>query len=377
MADDQDKTDKTEEATPHRIKKAREDGQVARSRELTTFTMLMGGIVALTAMGGHLFAETKTIMEQAFSFDQYGIQEADQMLVHLGEQTTRGLHALLPIFLFTAVLALVSPMLLGGFLISAKSLNPQLSRLNPISGFKRIFSSQAVSELAKVIVKILLLGSIAFLYLFSHYDEFINLIKQSVDLAIKNLMSLTSEACRVIVLSLLAVILIDVPYQLWHHAKQLRMSKDEIKREHKEMDGDPQIKARIRSQQQAMARRRMMSKIPTADVIITNPTHYAVALSYDEKSFAAPRVVAKGTNTTALRIREIGSKHKIPIIEAPKVARTLFRYVDLDREIPVELFSVVAEILAWAVGLKRGQVVDRDKLKALKDLDVPQLMRVD
>lgn len=377
MAEDQDKSSKTEEATPHRLEKAREDGQVARSKELTTFTMLMGGAVALTMMGGHMFAETRTMMEQAFTFDRHGIQEPDLMLVGLGQMATQGLYALLPVFLFTTVLALVSPMLLGGFLISAKSLKPQASRLNPISGFKRIFSSQALSELAKVLVKILLLGSIASLYLYSHYDEFIHLIKQPVDLAIGNVMSLATEACRIIVLALLAVILIDVPYQLWHHAKQLRMSKDEIKREHKEIEGDPLTKSRIRAQQQAMARQRMMSKVPDADVIITNPTHYAVALSYDDKSLAAPRVVAKGADAVAQRIREIGGEHRVPIIEAPRVARTLFRYVDLDREIPTELFRVVAEILAWAVGLKKGKVFDRAKLKALKNLDVPESMRVD
>lgn len=354
MSDKTDDQEKTEEATPRRLEKAREEGQVARSRELTTFTMLLGGVLCLSTMGSYLYQQLRAVMESAFLFDRRGAMEAPAMMGTAWDLGQQALTTLMPLFIFMTVLALVSPMLLGGFLVSSKALVPQLSKLNPIKGFKRIFSMQALAELAKVIAKIVLMGTVAALFMLAHEKDFMALLHLPIDQALVSMLKLSALACGVMVLSLVVVILIDVPFQLWNHAKQLRMSKEEIKREHKESEGDPHIKGHIRAQQQAMARKRMMSKVPEADVIITNPTHYAVALKYDEQRMAAPRVIAKGADAVAMRIRALGTEHGVPLLEAPPLARALYRHVDLDREVPVELYTAVAEVMAWAVSLKRG-----------------------
>src|SRR5690606_29077096 len=229
--------------------------------------------------------------------------------------------------------------LLGGWLLSAKSLQPQFSKLNPMKGLGRIFSSQALAELGKVLAKALLVGSVITFFLRAKIGEFLALMNQPIQQALVNALTLAATACAIMVACLMLVILIDVPYQLWTHAKKLRMSKEELVREHKESDGDPQMKSRIRSLQQSMARKRMMSKIPDADVIITNPTHYAVALRYEPERMAAPRVVAKGADAVAAKIRELGREHNVPLLEAPPLARALYAHVDLDREVPGELYT--------------------------------------
>ncbi len=372
MADTTEDQEKTEEATPRKLEKAREEGQVARSRELTTFTMLLGGVLALSSMGSYLYQQMRSVMQGAFVFDRRGALEVEAMMGTVWDLGQHALASLMPLFIFMTVLALVSPMLLGGFLISTKSLVPQMSKLNPIKGFKRIFSAQALAELAKVIAKIVLMATVAALFMISHEQEFMSLLTKPVDQALVSMLSLAALACGVMVLSLMVVILIDVPFQLWNHAKQLRMSKEEIKREHKESEGDPHVKAHIRAQQQSMARQRMMSKVPDADVIVTNPTHFAVALKYDENRMAAPRVVAKGADAVALKIRELGKQHHVPMLEAPPLARALFRHVDLDREVPVELYTAVAEVMAWSVSLKRGDA--RQVLAPPSNLEVPESM---
>ncbi len=375
MADDSSSDEeKTEEPTPRRLEKAREEGQVARSRELSTFMLLMGGVVGLWTMGSLLYSHLGLAMEQAFLFDRGIVFDTARMMAHVWSMGSQVLTALLPLFLLLTVLALVSPALLGGWLISGKSLKPQLSKLNPAKGLKRLFSSQALAELAKAIAKSVLVGSVGLGFLWLKRGELMALMDQPVELALFHALQLAAACCGLIVLSLVIVILIDVPYQLWSHNKKLRMTKDEIRKEHKESDGDPQVKARIRQQQQAMARGRMMSKVPEADVIVTNPTHYAVALSYRDGEMGAPRVVAKGADAVAARIREVGEEHGVPRLEAPPLARALYRHVDLDREIPAELYTAVAEVLAWAFRLKQVRREGGDAPDTPNDLPVPAEM---
>ncbi len=372
MADQSSDEEKTEPATPRRLEKAREEGQVARSRELTTFMLLLGGVGGLWSMGALLYDRLGLVMEQAFLFERRQAFETISMLNHawaLGQHT---LYGMLPLFLLLTVEALVAPAMLGGWLISAKSLKPQLAKLDPLKGVKRIFGTQALVELAKAIAKSVLVGSVAVAFLLANRGKYMGLMEQPIQQALANTLELAAMACGLIVLALLVVILIDVPYQLWSHAKKLRMSKDEVKREHKESEGDPQLKARIRSQQQAMARNRMMSKVPEADVIVTNPTHYAVALRYDDGKMSAPRVVAKGADAVAARIRELGSDHRVPLLEAPPLARALYHHVDLDHEIPVALYTAVAEVLAWAFRLKRVQEAGGEMHEAPTELPVPE-----
>lgn len=371
MADDSSDEEKTEEPTPRRIEKAREEGQVARSRELSTFMMLLAGVAGLWSMGSLFYDQLGLMMEQAFLFDRSVAFDSTRMLAKLWSLGTNTLVALVPLFLLLTVVALIAPALLGGWLISAKSLQPQASKLNPLKGLKRMFSTQALAELAKAIAKSILTGSVAIVFLWAKRGEFMALMDEPVEQALFHALQLAAICCGLIVLSLVVVILIDVPYQLWSHNKKLRMTKDEIKKEHKESEGDPQIKGRIRQQQQAMARGRMMNKVPEADVIVTNPTHYAVALSYRDGEMGAPRVVAKGADAVAARIRELGEEHGIPRLEAPPLARALYRHVDLDHEIPAELYTAVAEVLAWAFRLKAVRREGGETPDTPRNLPVP------
>ena len=376
MAEQNSDQEKTEPATPRREQKAREEGQVARSRELTTFMLLLGGVVGLWSMGAMLYDQLGLVMEQAFLFERRHALETTPMLSHALQLGQRTMLAMLPLFLLLAVVALVAPALLGGWIISAKSLKPQLSKLNPFKGLKRMFGVQALVELAKAIAKSVLVGGVAITFLWTNRGTYMSLMDQPVELALAHALQLAALACGLIVLALLVVILIDVPYQLWSHAKKLRMSKEEVKREHKESEGDPHIKARIRQQQQAMARGRMMSKVPEADVIITNPSHYAVALRYDEAGMTAPRLVAKGTDLVAGRIRELGDEHAVPRLEAPPLARALYHHVDLEAEIPEALYTAVAEVMAWAFRLRRASQEGGEMPPRPEALPVPEALDV-
>ncbi|WP_323846754.1 flagellar biosynthesis protein FlhB [Microbulbifer magnicolonia] len=376
MADETEDQEKTESATPRRVQKAREEGQVARSRELATVMLLAGGVGGLWALGPTLFGQVGLVMEQSLLFERRQAFDSIAMLASAADLGARTLLALVPLFLLLAAIALVAPNLLGGFLISAKSMKPQFSKLNPIKGLKRQFSSQALAELAKAIAKSLLVGGVVAAFLMARRGEFMALLDMPREQALVGALQLAAQACALMVLSLVLVILIDVPYQLWSHAKKLRMSKEEIRREHKETEGDPQLKGRIRQQQQAMARGRMMSKVPEADVIVTNPTHYAVALRYDEYSMAAPRVVAKGVDAVAARIRELGAESGVPLLEAPPLARALYRHVDLDREIPGQLYTAVAEVLVWAMHLRRARSGGGEFPETPAELPVPEDLEV-
>ncbi len=355
MADDSQDQEKTEAATPRRLEKAREDGQVVRSRELATVLLLCAGLGGLWALGPALFAQLGLVMEQSFLFDRQRVFDPVVMVSASANLVSHSLLALIPLFAILAAVALLAPNLLGGFLISAKSLKPQLSKLNPIKGLKRQFSSQALAELGKAIAKSLLVGTVLTLFLYSRRGEFLALMDLGTERAMASALQLAAEACGLMACSLILVVAIDAPYQLWSHGKKLRMSKEEVRREFKESEGDPQLKARIRQQQQSMARNRMMTQVPDADVIITNPTRYAVALRYDDKQMCAPRVIAKGVEAVAARIRELGDEHNIPRMEAPPLARALYRHVDLDHEIPAPLYTAVAEVLAWAMQLRRAR----------------------
>jgi flagellar biosynthetic protein FlhB len=354
MSEDSDQ-EKTEEPTQRKLDKAREDGQVPRSRELTTFMMLLCGIVALWSVGGGMRESLSNVMETAFSFDRAQAFDVMPMIKTGQEMAKEGMLSLVPLFLIMLIVALVSPNLLSGPMISAKSLKPQLSKLNPIKGIKKLFSEQALVELGKVIAKSVLIGIVLALFLMSRLDEFRGLMHQPLEQAIANALSQVFQVAMLLVLTLIVAAGIDVPFQLFQHTKKLRMTKHDIKQEHKESDGDPLLKSRIRAQQQEMARGRMMQEVPKADVVINNPTHFSVALKYGD-DMGAPRVIAKGRNDVAAKIREIAQENNVPMIEAPPLARALYHNVDIGREIPMELFNAVAEVLAWAFSLKKNIV---------------------
>ncbi|CAB0151069.1 Flagellar biosynthetic protein FlhB [Pseudidiomarina piscicola] len=364
--------EKTEDPTARRIQKSRDEGQVARSRELTTFVMLLGGVALLWLMSSPLFYSLGSIMEQSFVFDRQRVTDTGPMLQAVLSLGERALWAILPMFAVLLVLALVAPALLGGWVMSAKSLQPKFEKLNPIKGVKRIFSTQALAELGKAIAKTVLVGGVLCLFLWAERFSFMELLRQPVREALMGALELAATACLLMALTLIVVALFDVPFQLMTHTKKLRMTKDEVKRENKETDGDPQIKAKIRQQQQAMAKQRMMNDVPTADVIVTNPSHYAVALKYDDSNMGAPRVVAKGVELIAEKIKSLGSEHRVPQLEAPPLARALNKHVDIGHEIPVELYSAVAEVLAWAFQVKKFSAGEAPQPPQPTTIDIPQ-----
>ncbi|MCA8067574.1 flagellar type III secretion system protein FlhB [Burkholderia sp. AU31624] len=352
MADESD-LDKTEAATPRRREKAREEGQVARSRELASFALLAAGFYGAWLLAGPSGGHLQAMLRGAFTFDRATAFDTSRMLSAAGSASLEGFAALLPILALTGVAALLAPMALGGWLISSKTFELKFDRLNPISGLGRIFSIQGPIQLGMSFAKTLVVGGIGGIAIWRSKDELLALATQPLRVALPDALHLIAVCCGTTVAGMLVVAALDVPYQIWQYNKKLRMTKEEVKREHRENEGDPHVKGRIRQQQRAIARRRMMAAVPKADVVVTNPTHFAVALQYTDGEMRAPKVVAKGVNLVAARIRELAAEHNVPLLEAPPLARALYHNVELEREIPGSLYSAVAEVLAWVYQLKR------------------------
>lgn len=370
MADESD-LDKTEAATPRRREKAREEGQVARSRELASFALLAAGFYGAWLLAGPSGAHLQTMLRGAFTFDRATAFDTNRMLSAAGSASLEGLTALLPILALTGLAALLAPMALGGWLISQKTFELKFDRLNPISGLGRIFSIQGPIQLGMSVAKTIVVGGIGGVAIWRSKDELLGLATQPLGVALPDALHLVAVCCGTTVAGMLVVAALDVPYQIWQYNKKLRMTKEEVKREHRENEGDPHVKGRIRQQQRAIARRRMMAAVPKADVVVTNPTHFAVALQYTDGEMHAPKVVAKGVNLVAARIRELAAEHNVPLLEAPPLARALYHNVELEREIPGSLYSAVAEVLAWVYQLKRFRSEGGAFPAVPVDLDVP------
>lgn len=351
MAEDSD-LEKSEAPTPHRLEKAREEGQIARSRELTSILMLIAGLAILWVAGSHIAQQLARMLSEGLHFDHNMVSNDKQMLRQFAMLLRQAMWALMPIMAGLVLVALAAPMLLGGVAFSVKF---DVKRMNPIAGLKRMFSTQVLAELLKAILKALLVGWVAGLYLWHNWAAMLHLVTQQPLEALGNALQLVIFCGMLIVLGLVPMVAFDVFYQLWSHFKKLKMTKQEIRDEYKQQEGDPHVKGRIRQQQRAMARRRMMADVPKADVIVTNPTHYAVALQYNDKKMSAPRVLAKGAGDVALRIRELGDQHRIPLLEAPPLARALYRHSEIGQAIPTTLYAAVAEVLAWVYQLRRWQ----------------------
>lgn len=354
MAEDSD-LEKTEAATPRRLEKAREEGQVARSRELNTFMLLACGVAMLWMTGGYLYRSLNGVMRAGLWFDPRIARDTKVMVSTAVESAFQALGSLLPLFGALVVVAVFSSVALGGLVFTSKALEPKFERLNPIKGVTRMFSAQTLVELLKTLAKAAVIGGIGAVVIWTYREEMISLMHATPAAALIEGMRLVALCCALIVAALILVVAIDAPWQLFSHHKKMRMSRQDVKQEHKESEGDPHVKGRIRQQQRAMARRRMMSEVPNADVVVTNPTHYAVALSYSESELGAPRVVAKGSGLIAARIREIAQQHKVPLLSAPPLARALHHHVEIGQEIPATLYSAVAQVLAWVYQLRTWQ----------------------
>lgn len=355
MAEEND-SERTQPASPRRLEQAREDGEVALSQELNTFALLAVAGMSVWILGGEILSGLIGLMRSALTLTADDVFQTGQMLRLLGEHGGTGFRAIAPVLTAAFLAALIAPLLLNGWLFTLKPLQPKFSRLNPLAGMGRIFSLHGLVELAKALAKVLMVGGVAALVIWSSLDAVVSLSQESTLSASLHAARLVGWTLLVTIGGMALIAAVDVPYQLWNHAKKLRMSPEDLKREARESEGDPQIKARIRNLQREAARKRMMAEVPKADVIITNPTHYAVALSYRENSMRAPRVVAKGQDLTAQRIRELAGEHRVPIVEAPPLARALYRHAELGDEVPESLYTAVAEVLAYVFQLRRFQV---------------------
>lgn len=345
-------SEKTEQATPKRRREAREQGRVPRSRELSTAIVVGAGALLLLSSGAKLATGAVELMRAGLSFDAAELTSPDRLPSRLGETFVHGLLLVAPVLGATLLAAILAPMLIGGWNFSPKALQPDFSRMNPLTGIKRMFSSNSLVELAKSIAKFGIVGVVAGLSIWGSRGELIGLGAEPAAQAVGHGVSLVVHLFVRMALALVAIAAIDVPWQLWSYSKQMKMSRQEIRDEYKQSEGRPEVKGRIRRMQQQLSQRRMMEKVPTADVIVTNPTHYAVALQYSAGSMRAPKVVAKGADQIAFAIRELAAKNRVPIVEAPPLARALYRGCELEQEIPAQLYQAVAQVLSYVYQLK-------------------------
>ena len=371
MAEDSD-LEKTEPASPRRLEQAREKGQIARSRELSTFAVLLASGGGLILMGPTLIDRMSALMRHGLILSREDVFNTSLMFTRLHQESQDILIAFLPFLLLLAIAAVASSILLSGWLFSFQALTPNFNRLNLFKGIVRMFSSHSLVELAKAVAKSALIGGIGAWFIWHNVNAMLSLLTISLDEGMGQVIRLMGNTLLVVSGSMILIVAIDVPFQLWDHSKKLKMTKDEVRKEAKESEGDPQLKARIRSMQREMARRRMMSEVPKADVIVTNPTHYAVALRYQDKAMSAPQVVAKGAHLLAERIIELGKENRIPILRTPPLARALYRHAEMGEEIPSELYTAVAEVLAYIYQLRQYDARGGAIPQAPGDLPVPE-----
>lgn len=350
MAEDSD-LERTEEPSARRLEEARNKGQIPRSHELTTFATLMAGLLMLFMQGPALYQTLATITRKAFTFNRTQLNDTQIMLELFVSMLQTSLLALIPVLAATALAAILAPMMIGGWLFTFESLAFNFGRMNPVSGIGRMLSVRSVVEMIKTILKSALIGGVATFVLWKEKDQFIALVSMPPDTGFLYLWEMIRFTLLSVVGAMAAIVLIDVPFQLWDYYKGLRMTKEEVRQESKESEGDPQVKGRIRQLQREAARKRMMAEIPKADVIVTNPTHYAVALRYTE-NMRAPQVVAKGAFLLAERIIELGREHKVAVVRTPPFARALYHHAELGSEIPASLYTAAAEVLAYIYQLR-------------------------
>jgi flagellar biosynthetic protein FlhB len=297
--------------------------------------------------GGHASA----IMRHGLTFDRAAAFDQTGMTKILATLAVDAATMLAPLFLLLVATTVATPFMLGGWLFSPKAMSFNPERLNPLQGITRIFSVQGLGELVKAALKALLIGGVVAWVIWRRQDDLLALMAQPLEAGLSSFVRLLFISALALLLGMAVIAAIDVPFQLWHYYKGLRMTREELKQENKELEGDPQVKARIRSQQRELARKRMMAEVPKADVVVTNPTRYAVALRYDNARMAAPEVVAKGMNLVAAKIRDIAGEHHVPLLEAPPLARALYRHAEIGDQIPAPLYGAVAQVLAYVYQL--------------------------
>jgi len=364
--------ERTEDPTEKRKQQAREKGQIARSKEMGTAFVLVSAAVAFMWFGGALFDGLRSVFQTFFTLDRQQAFDPNKMYEAFAIAFGEIIWPILIIFAFILVFTFFGNSWLGGINFAWKAMAPKFSRMSPLNGFKRMFGVQALVELVKGLAKFLVVAVSAFLLLAWQYDNILQISMGQMPNMMANALDILLWMFLLLCCSIFLIVVIDAPFQLWKHQKDLRMTKQEVKDEHKDSEGSPEVKGRIRRLQMEMANRRMMQEVPKADVVVTNPTHYAVALKYEDNGARAPVVLAKGSDETAAKIREIALEYDIPLVQSPALARSIYHTTELEQEIPQGLFVAVAQVLAYVYQLKmhkKGKA-KRPK-KPASDLPIP------
>ena len=377
MAENEDGQERTEDPSGKKLEEARRKGQVARSRELGSVAVMIFGAIGLLMFGDMLIQAGVEVFRINFEVSADDLRDPDMAMHRLLESGRIAFTALIPLFIVLVVAAVGISPLVGGFNFSLEAVQPKLSKLNPLAGLKRMFSVQSLVELGKSIAKFLLVSVAAIFILDMNRDRFLALGFQEPDMAMAEGVSIVIWAFFYLCCTLLLIAAVDVPFQLYQYKKQLMMTKQEVRDEYKETEGKPEVKSRQRSKQKEIAYSRMMSAVPQADVVITNPTHFAVALKYDPNSMAAPILVAKGADFIAEQIKKVALANDVLILNSPPLARSIYYHTEIDRQIPHGLYVAVAQVLAYVFQLKRFQQGKGPNPGVLPDVKVPDTMKRD
>jgi flagellar biosynthetic protein FlhB len=370
-----DSQEKTEEPTARRLNKAREEGQVARSVDLSTAILLFTATVFFTFAGQWMFGRISQMFVSQLAFDRKILDKSELLPTHFGQAMLDAFWLVLPFMALLYVLALLAPGLAGGYIFSPKLMLPKWNKLDPIKGLGRMFGLRALIELTKSLLKFLLIAAILWFTVNANIEDLVTLNRMDLNTGIKHAGQIIIDACFWMSMGLVLIALADVPLQKYQVNKQLKMSIQEIKDEMKDAEGRPEVRQQIRRRQREMANNRMMSNVKDADVVITNPSHFAVALVYDPTGDGAPSLVAKGTDDLARRIREEAEAHQVHIFEAPELARALYFTTQLDQSIPEALYHAVAQVIAYVFNLNQSYAGARGLTKP-KPV-VPDNMRFD
>lgn len=376
MAEDSGQ-ERTEDPTAKRQKESREKGQVARSKELNTLAVVMVAAVGLLMLGPEMARKLMDLMAYNFTLEREVLYSTDTMGLHLLASIRQGFGALAPLLAMLLVAALVGPVLLGGWLFSAKLLAPKGERLNPLAGLKRMFSIKALVELLKALAKFAVVLAMALVVLRMRQDDLLALGNEALPGAIFHSGWVLGTSLLLLASSLILIAAVDVPFQIWDNKQKTRMTKQEVRDEYKDSEGKPEVKSRVRQLQREMAERRMMGEVPKADVVITNPTHYAVALKYDPVHSGAPVVVAKGADFLAQKIREVASEHDVIVLESPPLARAVFYSTELEQPIPAGLYLAVAQVLAYVYQVRQFQEGKGKRPGPMPEPPIPDDLRRD
>ncbi|QSL92968.1 flagellar biosynthesis protein FlhB [Ectopseudomonas toyotomiensis] len=377
MAESESGADKSEEPTGKRLEESRKKGQIARSKELNTLAVTLTGTVALIIFGAYMGNALMDIMRGNFSLPRDVLLNEGSMALYLLASGKQALLAVQPFLIALLIASVVGPIALGGWLFSAEALQPKASRMNPLAGLKRMFSVQALVELLKALAKFLVILAVALVVLSVDQDDLLAIANEPVEPAILHSLKVVGWSAFWLSCGLILIAAVDVPFQLWSHKQKLMMTKQEVRDEYKDTEGKPEVKGRIRQLQREMAERRMMQAVPQADVVITNPTHFAVALKYDPEKGSAPLLLAKGGDFLALKIREIAQEHKVMVLESPALARAVYYSTELDQEIPAGLYLAVAQVLAYVYQLRQYQAGKGKRPGPLPDFPIPADLRRD